>query len=132
MTDSLLAALVQEELESVVFVRDYLQLDFGTARFSAYVWPIVRGDTVEHRLGDPSYRDALCALISSQVTATEESTQTGLVIAFGATKLVTHSGPAELRGPEIALLAVSEGPFQGAALEVWRAGEGIFSGPGWS
>jgi hypothetical protein len=39
--DSLLDALVEEQLRSVVFVMDYLQLDFGNARFNAYVWPTV-------------------------------------------------------------------------------------------
>lgn len=33
MTDSILEELMQEELGSVVFVMDYLQLDFVNARF---------------------------------------------------------------------------------------------------
>lgn len=132
MSDSLLTALAREELGSVVFVRDYLQLDFSTARFAVFVWPTVRADDVVHRPGDPGYRDALCALIGRQVTATGESVETGLVIQFGSAELVTNPDPSELCGPEIAMLTVDEGPFQAAGWAVWRPGEDTFAGPAWS
>lgn len=35
VTNSIMEALVEEQLDAVVFVADYLQLDFGNARFSA-------------------------------------------------------------------------------------------------
>jgi hypothetical protein len=35
VSNSLLEALVEEELGSVVFVMDYVQLDFRAARFTA-------------------------------------------------------------------------------------------------
>ena len=35
MVESILKELVEEELGSVVFVMDYLQLDFSAARFTA-------------------------------------------------------------------------------------------------
>jgi hypothetical protein len=39
--DSLLAALVGKELASVIFVRDYVELDFDGPRLSMFVWPVV-------------------------------------------------------------------------------------------
>jgi hypothetical protein len=46
---SMLAALVEQELGSVVFVMDYLQLDFSAARFTAYAWPTTLGDNTPFR-----------------------------------------------------------------------------------
>ncbi len=90
MSGSLLEALVEEELGSVIFVMDYVQLDFGAARFSAYVWPTVTiGDASLH-FGDRGYRDALCAFITHEVVSTDESPEVGLVIRFGLGEIVTN------------------------------------------
>jgi hypothetical protein len=132
VTDSLLEALVEEELGSVVFVVDYLQLDFVNARLSAYVWPTVSIGDVDRGFGDPGYRDALCALITHEVIETEESAEAGLVIRFGLGEVVISPSPTDLSGPEIAMLQVHEDSFRAAAWTVWRPGEGIFSGPDWS
>jgi hypothetical protein len=126
VTDSLLRELVDNELASVVFVMDYLQLDFGAARFTAYVWPTVAIGDVALQYGDPGYRDALCAFIAHKVSSTEESTEVGLAIRFGLGEIVTNPEPADLTGPEIALLQLHKGPLRDAALDVWRPGEGVF------
>jgi hypothetical protein len=132
VSGSLLEALVEEELGSVAFVMDYVELDFSAARFSAYVWPTVTiGDTTLH-FGDRGYRDALCALITHEVLSTDESPEVGLVIRFGLGEIVTNPGPTELGGPEIAQLQVHENSFRDDAWAVWRPGEGIFSGRDWS
>lgn len=132
MDESLLKALVDEQLGSVVFVMDYLQLDFSAARFSAYVWPTVTiGGAILH-FGDPGYRDALCAFIAHEVVAVEESPETGLVIRFGLGQIVTNPEPTDLVGAEIAQLQVHEGPFTDASLTVWRPGEGVFADRDWS
>lgn len=125
-------ALVEEQLDAVVFVADHLQLDFGNARFSAYVWPTVTIGHLRRGFGDPGYRDALCALISHEVVAIEESAEAGLVIRFGLGEVVTNPEPTELDGPEIAMLKVHEGPFRDADWMVWRPGEDIFAGRDWS
>jgi hypothetical protein len=132
VTDSLLEALVEEELGSVVFVMDYLQLDFGAARFSAYAWPTVTIGNVRREFGDSGYRDALCALITHEVISTEESSEAGLVIRFHLGEIATNPGPTDLDGPEIAMLQVHAGPFRNAALMVWRPGEDVFAGRDWS
>ena len=90
VTDSLLRELVDNELASVVFVMDYLQLDFGEARFTCYVWPTVAIGDVALQYGDPGYRDALCAFIAHKVTSTEESSEAGLAIRFDLGEIVTN------------------------------------------
>ena len=107
MDKSLLKALVEEQLGSVVFVMDYVQLDFSVARFRAYVWPTVNiGDAILH-FGE-------------------------LVIRFGLGQIVTNPEPTHLVGAEIAQLQVHEGPFKDASLTVWRPGEDVFAGRDWS
>jgi hypothetical protein len=128
VTDSLLEALVAEELGAVVFVMDYLQLDFGNARFTAYVWPTVTIGDVTREFGDRGYRDALCALITHEVTSTEESPGAGLVIRFGLGEIVTNPEPTDLAGPEIAMLQVHEDAFREASWAVWLPGEHVFAG----
>lgn len=132
MADSLLEALVEEELGSVVFVMDYLQLDFGNARFSVYVWPTVSIGHVNRGFGDRGYRDALCALITHEVIETEESPEAGLVVRFGLGEVVIKPEPTDLSGPEIAMLQVHENSFRDASWMVWHPGEGVFAGPDWS
>lgn len=131
MTDSLLEALVEEELGSIVFVMDYLQLDFGNARLSVYVWPTVSIGDVSRGFGDPGYRDALCALIAHEVVETEESPEAGLVIRFGLGEVVIKPEPTDLSGPEIAMLQVHENSYRDASWMVWRPGEDVFAGPEW-
>ncbi len=132
MSDSLLAALDEEELGSVVFVMDYVQLDFSAARFTAYVWPTVTiGDDATLRFGDRGYRDALCAFITHEVLSTEESPEGGLVIRFGMGEIVTNPEPTDLGGPEIAMLQVHADSFRNEAWEVWRPGEDVFAGRDW-
>jgi len=130
--DSLLEALVEEELGSVVFVMDYLQLDFGSARLSAYVWPTATIGDVSRGFGDPGYRDALCALITHEVIETEESPVAGMVIRFGLGEVVINPEPTDLSGPEIAMLQVHADAFRDASRAVWRPGEHVFANRNWS
>ncbi len=112
MGDSLMELLVEEELGSVVFVMDYLQLDFSNARFTAYVWPAVATGEVLVRFGDRGYRDMLCAFIAHEVTSVEESAEAGLVIRFGLGEIVTNPAPTDVAGPEIAQLQVHADAFR--------------------
>jgi hypothetical protein len=132
VSNSPLQALVEEQLGSVVFVMDYLQLDFSAARFSAYVWPTVTIGGTSLQFGDRGYRDALCALITHEVLSTDESPVLGLVIRFGLGEVVTNPVPTDLDGPEIAQLQVHQDSFLDESWTVWRPGEGIFSGRDWS
>ncbi len=125
-------AIVEEELGSVVFVMDYLELHFSNARFTAYVWPTVTIGEARLQFGDPGYRDALCAFITHEVTATEESPEAGLVIRFGLGEIVVNPAPKDLSGPEIAYLQLHEDSFRDAAWMVWRPGEHVFAGRDWS
>jgi hypothetical protein len=122
-----MARLSDDRLESVVFVADYLQLNFHGGRFTAYVWPSVAMDGKIRHFGEPGYRDALCALIGHEVLMAGASPAAGLVIEFALGTIVTNPEPHELAGPEIAMLQLHEGPFVEAAWAVWRPGDDIFA-----
>lgn len=124
--------LVEESLASVTFVHDYVQLDFGDARFTAYVWPSITISDVTLRFGDRGYRDALCAFITHEVTTVEESPEVGLSIRFGRGAIITNPEPGDLDGPEIAQLHVYDPMDQTTRLMVWRPGEDTFAGREWS
>ena len=123
----LLADLVGEDVASVIFVRDHVQLDFDGPRFSLFVWPGVVTRTGLRHWGAPGYRDALCGLIGQTVTAAEESREAGLVVRLGACSVTVKPRPDEVRGPEIAML---EGFADRPDWMVWRPGEPPFDESG--
>ncbi|MFE2997054.1 hypothetical protein ACFXG4_18810 [Nocardia sp. NPDC059246] len=109
------------ELASVVFVRDYLQLDFDGPRLSCYVWPTIDADGTTRSLGDAGYRDTLCAFINQTVVSTDEAVGTGLLLRFAIGTLSIHPALEELEG-EIAMLSGFSDMWG-----VWRPGEGTFA-----
>jgi len=59
--------LIGEQLSSVIFVQDYLQLDFDGSCFTAYVFPILNVEKKSFKFRQAGYRDAICSLISKKV-----------------------------------------------------------------
>jgi hypothetical protein len=66
-TNNPLMVLIGEQLSSVIFVQDYLQLDFDGNRLTCYVWPVIALDDIEYRFNDTEYRNKLCNLIAKLV-----------------------------------------------------------------
>ncbi len=61
------SGLVGEELKSVAFVEDFLELRFGDALVSLYAWPYVLLTDFSVAYGEPEYRNAICAQIGEEV-----------------------------------------------------------------
>ena len=59
--------LVGEQLSSVIFVQDYLQVDFDGNCFTAYVFPTLNIGGKTFSFNQEGYRDALCSLIAKKV-----------------------------------------------------------------
>lgn len=121
--ESLLELLVEEQRSSVIFVADYVQLDFNGPVLSCFVWPRIETDGSKHMFPGTGYRDALCRLIAREVTAVTDTHDDGLVLRFGADRLVFKPDLEELRGPEIAMLRMGGSDRR---WNVWRPGEGSF------
>src|ERR1700686_1222650 len=58
-----LEKIVGEQLSSVEFVQDYVQLHFDGPTITAFVWPTLNLGGNIMCFGDAGYRDALCARI---------------------------------------------------------------------
>jgi hypothetical protein len=68
-----ISAIEGEELKSVAFVEDFLELRFGPSLITLYDWPYVMLPHFSVAFGEPEYRNALCAQIGELVsTATLE------------------------------------------------------------
>jgi len=78
-------ALVGEELRSVSFVEDFLELRFGGALVTLYAWPHVLLTEFSVAYGEPEYRNAVCAQIGEEVAAAslEETNALTIELANG-------------------------------------------------
>jgi hypothetical protein len=79
------SGLVGEELKSVCFVEDYLELGFGEAKFELFAWPYVLLTDFSVAFDEPEYRNALCAQIGEEVTeaSLEEGSALTIELANG-------------------------------------------------
>lgn len=76
-----LNSLLGEQLSSVTFVQNYLQLDFDGKRLTVNQMPIVNTTAGTHIFGNSGYRDDLCSIIGRLVSAVQE-TQPAISIIF--------------------------------------------------
>jgi hypothetical protein len=123
----LLGRLVGFRLYSVQFMTDFVQLyfdgptqDMPILNCDAMPAVTISGQTFAD--GHPRYADALRSLISGTVVRTEEATGIGLRIELDNGRVGLHPAPAELVGPEIAMLH----GFTDRHWMCWRPGEDSF------
>jgi hypothetical protein len=101
------------ELSAVVFVRDYLQLQFDGPYLNVFVWPQVMSDGTTFDFGVPGYKDALCELIAKTVAGVFEKTGRTLQLFFSDGSIVEVSLLFEARkGPEAVVLQNGHGAFR--------------------
>ena len=62
-----ISAIIGQELKSVTFIEDFLELRFGTPCLTLYDWPYVMLTEFSLAYGEPEYRNALCAQIGEEV-----------------------------------------------------------------
>ena len=77
-----ISAIQGEELRSVEFVEDYLQLRFGEPLLKLYDWPHVLLTDFSVAFGEPEYRNALCSLIGETVEKAILEEDDALTIEF--------------------------------------------------
>jgi len=65
--NDLFKTIISEQLSSVEFVQDYLQLRFDGNTLTCYDWPIVVVNSIVYELSMDGYRDALCKFISHKI-----------------------------------------------------------------
>jgi len=106
-----ISAIEGEELRSVTFVEDYLELRFGTPLLTLYAWPYVMHTEYSVAFGEPEYRNALCAQIGEQVTSASLEEGGALTIEFASGVVFGLSLREEdLDGPESGSYSESGNP----------------------
>lgn len=86
-----------EELISIEFVQDYVQLHFDGPTLTLFVWPVVSVGGATVRFGDPCYRDELCRRIAHNVVEVKSEAGGFLTIKFDDASSMTVSLKAILR-----------------------------------
>ncbi|WP_367914437.1 hypothetical protein [Leadbetterella sp. DM7] len=74
--------LIGEQLSSVEFVQDYLQLHFDDKYFIIYVWPKIIIDNRRYSIDHDAYRNKLCSLIGLLVSKIEHIENESLKLVF--------------------------------------------------
>lgn len=113
-------SVIGEELSSVEFVRDYVQLRFDSPPLNLNVWPRIHASGTVRRRTDAGYADALLALIGRRLVRADELLDLGLALDFDdGTRLAVPLDGTEARGPEVAW-------FDGEPGGLWTSGEPPF------
>lgn len=112
-----LDALMNKELSSVVFVRDYVQLVFegdANATLTCFRFPVVNMNQRLFELTTPGYRDVLCSCIGNIVVNATVDDDLELSIVMSNNRSIWMSlKEADRNGPEAAMLD------DGSHLSVW-------------
>lgn len=62
-----LKKMIGDQFELVSFAQDYLQLHFGSSKFTIYVWPEVWIDKEKYLKENSLYQNMLCSLIAKKI-----------------------------------------------------------------
>lgn len=109
------SGLVGEELKSVGFVEDFLELRFGAPLLTLYDWPHVLLTEFSVAYGEPEYRNALCAQIGEEVVQASLEEGDALTIELANGVVLGLS----LREEDV------DGPESGMYSETGSEGDGV-------
>ena len=103
--------VVGEQLSSVEFVQDYVQLRFDGPTLTAYVWPVVKSSEGTVRFGEPDYRNVLCGRIGHKILAVSVEEEKAINLRFDDGSQVSVSlRPEDHSGPEAGTFRVINDP----------------------
>jgi len=77
-----ISILIGQELKSVAFVEDFLELRFNQPLLTLYNWPHVLLPDFSVAYGEPEYRNAICSLIHEEVSEASLEEGNALTIEF--------------------------------------------------
>lgn len=102
MKDILKSKLIGEQLSSVEFVQDYVQLHFDGRTITTYVWPEVTFGKEAFSFGQESYRNKLCDLIGLEIKDLYYQEKDFLALVFKNTNGVIRLN-LDPKNPEVIL-----------------------------
>jgi hypothetical protein len=93
--------ILGEQLSSVEFVHDYVQLHFDGPTLTAFVLPTLDIAGKTSRFGDVGYRDQLCARIGRKVVLAHVVETIGVIVRFDdGVGIIISLKPEDSVGPE--------------------------------
>jgi hypothetical protein len=99
-----LKTIVGEQLSAVVFVQDYVQLQFDGSVLTAITCPTVSVREIRSEWGMPGYRDMLCERIGKIVRAVSVAEEQEILIEFDDASVISISlKPEDYRAAEAAI-----------------------------
>ena len=106
-------SLAEQELSGVVFVQDYVQLQFDDSGLTAVTLPTVMANEHTYLPGMQGYRDALCERIGHTVVDARIHEGEGIELEFDDGSVISISLRSEdYVGPEAAI-------FHGGPNQTW-------------
>jgi hypothetical protein len=103
--------IIGEQLSSVEFVQDYVQLKFDGPTLTVFTWPVLRIATMTVHSRDAGYKDHLCERIGHKVSAAAIRDENSINITFDDGAEVSISlKPQDRQGPEAGYFAASGDP----------------------
>jgi hypothetical protein len=104
MKANALDVLAGQELNAVVFIKDYVQLQFDDSGLTAVTNPAVTTGVNVYGFGSSGYRDALCERIGRTVTKAHLAEEEEIRIDFDdGTAICISLKPEHYIGPEAAI-----------------------------
>ena len=101
-------SLIGRALSAVVFVQDYLQLQFDGDLLTILAWPTIRVAENVLSFGHPNYRDALCERISAVVVEVDVQPEQQVTIEFADASTIVV--PINNAAPEVLIYTPENGP----------------------
>lgn len=111
--------ILKNEMSSVVFIRDYIQLIFEndkeTMIFTSFTLPTIRKESLIYQRTDMCYCNILCSLINQSVIKIDVQADVAISLLFESNILLEVSLKGEdNEGPEAAMFRSENG------LTVWQ------------
>ena len=104
MKEDIFDELIGEQLSSVTFVQDYVQIDFDGNGFTLFVWPTVFSNGEILKFRDIEYRNELCGQIAKTLKNVTFADKKLLELTFSDDSKISvplNQDNPEITGPEI-------------------------------
>jgi hypothetical protein len=107
--DDIFDCIIGEQLSSVTFVQDYLQLNFDGPCLTAYTWPVVEIAGLCYHWGEQDYRNQLCERIARIVLSVSVTEGDAIRIGLDDGAIIMVSlHDEDYEGPEAAMFNTND------------------------
>lgn len=99
-----LEALKNKSLSAVIFILDYLQIQFDSAVITFLIYPKVEMGNKHFSFGESEYRNKICELIGETISDVIFSQDNLFCLDFGEGKIYCSIAPEDYISPEMVIV----------------------------